>query len=64
MRGLNYKLQFEREHIMLLLVFDIGLNFKSNIFPNMNGWFWFGGCHRRRKSEVCVEVVPGALPLT
>ena len=44
MRGLNYQLQFERRHAVLLLAYNLDLKLKVKYWPNFGKWvnlkFW------------------------
>ena len=39
--GLNYELQFERGHAMLVLAFDFDLKFKVKYWPKFGTWAKF-----------------------
>ena len=36
--GVNYQLQFEREHAMLILASDLDLKFKVKYWPKFGTW--------------------------
>ena len=72
MRGFNSQLQFERGHAVLVLAFDLDLNFKAKCWPKFGTVVKFNisGCDLLRWLPLTtyrpknVKVVPATFTLT